>query len=77
MLSILMTDMIPMIIKNFIDESSYAKVHGEVFEVILNKLLTSGTLKDDSTKQFVLDSLLDSVRNEDHYKQIVKWFERK
>lgn len=51
----MLSSIIPTIIKNFINKDDYCKIHGQVFEVILNKLLTSGVLKDDSTKEFVVE----------------------
>ena len=71
----LMSSLIPQIVNNYIPFELYSETHDELFQVILDEFLASGILKDDSTKHLVVEHLLSSVRNEDHYKLVIKWFE--
>ena len=68
--------LIPEIIKNYMPIDVYQKNQGEVFEMILDGVLTSGSLKQDkSTMHLVIDALLNSTRNENHYKMLIEWFD--
>lgn len=68
--------MIPSIIKKQLPLELYEKNQGEIFEMILDGVLTSGTLKQDkSTRHMVIDALLNCARNENHYPLLIKMFE--
>ena len=60
--------LIPAIIKKYLPLDLYEKNQGEIFEMILDGVLTSGSLKEDkSTKHLVMDALFTAARNEEHY----------
>lgn len=65
---------IPSVIKNHIPLDQYEKTHHDIFELILDNILNSGSIKDNSTKHLVFDALLTSARNEDHIEMLVKWY---
>ena len=65
---------IPSVIKNNIPLSIYESSHHDIFELILDNILTSGNLKDNATRHVVLEAMLSSARNEDHIQLVKKWF---
>lgn len=65
---------IPMVIRNHIPLEKYESTHHDIFELILDNILTSGSIQDNSTKHLVFDALLSSARNEDHIEMLVKWY---
>lgn len=66
--------LIPSIIKSYIPSDDYTKRHGEIFELIVDKILSSGAITDNSTKHLLLDAALTCARNEDHLKMLSGWF---
>ena len=68
-------NLIPIIVKNYIPLSMYIETHSDLFEIILDKVLDSEVLCGDSTKHAVVEYALNSVRSEEHYELLVKWFE--
>jgi hypothetical protein len=73
-ISSVMRGVVPLVIKNYIPLEIYEKTHHDIFELYLDGILASGTIKDMSTKHLVLDSILTSARNEDHIQLLIKWF---
>lgn len=68
--------LIPVIINRYLPHDLYQKYQGEIFEMILDGILTSGTLKQDkSTRHLAIDALLRSTRNESHYQMLITMFE--
>lgn len=68
--------LIPVIIKKYLPLDLYEKTQGEIFEMILDGVLTSGSLKEDkSTKHLVMDALFGAARNEEHYSLLMRMFE--
>jgi len=65
---------VPSVIKSYIPLENYESSHHDIFECFLN-VLSSGKIVDKSTQHLILDAVLTSARNEDHIKDIVKWFE--
>ena len=57
---------IPNIIKNFIPVDMYEECHFQMFEIILNNILTSGKFEDSQTKSLLVESLIGSARNDSH-----------
>ena len=64
---------IPNTIRSFIPVEMYEKSHFEIFEIILDNILTSGNIKDNQTKSLLIESLIGSARNEEHINLIFKW----
>mmetsp|Transcript_9866 Transcript_9866/g.16592 ORF Transcript_9866/g.16592 Transcript_9866/m.16592 type:complete len:782 (-) Transcript_9866:41-2386(-) len=64
---------IPAVIKSHIPTEYYQQCHHDIFEIILDNILTSGSIEDNSTKHLLLEAMLTSARNEDHYLLLVKW----
>mmetsp|Transcript_33619 Transcript_33619/g.51814 ORF Transcript_33619/g.51814 Transcript_33619/m.51814 type:complete len:334 (+) Transcript_33619:1840-2841(+) len=67
---------IPAVIKSYIPLELYSESHHAIFEMLIDQILASGTIKTKSTQLLVFDSALTSARNEDHYKLLVDWFEK-
>lgn len=68
--------LIPAIIKKYLPHDLYEKNQGEVFEMILDGVLTSGSLKNDkATLHLTMDALISSARNEHHYKLLQEMFD--
>lgn len=68
--------LIPSLINRNLPRELYLKYQGEIFEMILDGILTSGTLKDDkSTRHMAIDALFRSTRNENHYQLLLGMFE--
>jgi len=65
---------IPGVINNFIPVDYYEKAQGEIFELILDSILTGGSIKDNSTRHTVLEAMLPRARNENHITLLIKWF---
>lgn len=61
-----MKSVIPSVIKSYIPLSIYEQSHHDIFELILDNILTSGSIKDNATRHVVLEAMLSSARNEDH-----------
>ena len=70
-----MKNLIPTLIKNFIPVDIYEQAHHDIFDIILNSILSSGIIKDNATRHLVLEALLNSAVNEDHIGLLIKWFE--
>ena len=66
---------IPSLIKNHIPLESYEQCHAEIFTLILDNILSSGIVKDNSTKHLLFDAMITSARNDD-IKLIKTWFEK-
>lgn len=67
--------LIPVIIKNYLPHEMYEKNQGEIFEMIVDGILTAGTLKNDkATLHLTMDALLSSARTEKHYKLLQEMF---
>ena len=45
-----------------------------MFVLILDQVLASGSIKDDVTNHFIVETLITYARNEEHYDLLVKWF---
>ena len=61
--------LIPTIIKKYMPAEMYEKNQGEIFEMIVDGILTAGTLKNDkATLHLTMDALFSSARIEKHYK---------
>ena len=45
----------------------YEQCHHEIFEMILDQILSSGIISDNTTKHDLIELMLNSARNEDHY----------
>ena len=69
-----MKSIIPSVIKSYIPLSIYEQSHHDIFELILDNILTSGSIKDNATRHVVLEAMLSSARNEDHISMLIKWF---
>jgi hypothetical protein len=69
-----MKSVIPSMIKSYIPLSIYEQSHHDIFELILDNILTSGSIKDNATRHVVLEAMLSSARNEDHISMLIKWF---
>ena len=69
-----MRSLIPMIIKSYIPSENYTQCHHDIFELIVDKILPSGAITDNSTKHLLLDAALTSARKEDDLKLLSKWF---
>lgn len=67
--------LIPVIIKNYMPTELYEKTHHTIFEFLLN-IMQSGKINDKSTVDLILDSMLTSARNENHYSMIMNWFKQ-
>jgi hypothetical protein len=65
---------IPAVIKKHIPLEAYAQSHHDIFELILDGILTNGGINDNATRHLVLTALLSSCRSEDHFKMLVQWF---
>lgn len=65
---------IPLIIKMHIPVDMYEEQHKAVFEMILEQMLPGGHLTDNATKHLVVESLINSARNDEHIKVVEKWF---
>lgn len=65
---------IPAVIKKHIPLEAYAQSHHDIFELILDGILTNGGISDNATRHLVLASLLSSCRSEDHFAMLVQWF---
>jgi len=70
-----MRSIIPMTIKSFVPLDIFEKSHAEMFEMMLDGVLTNGYIKDKATQHLVVDSMLGCCRNEKHYAKILKWFD--
>jgi hypothetical protein len=44
----------------------YEECHFQMFEIILNNILTSGKIEDSQTKSLLVESLIGSARNDSH-----------
>ena len=54
----------------------YERSQSDIFEMILDGILTAGSLKEDkATRHLVIDALLSAARNENHYKMLLAMFE--
>ena len=68
--------LIPTIIKKFMPVELYEKNQGEIFEMIVDGILTAGTLKNDkATLHLTMDALFASARIEKHYKLLQEMFD--
>lgn len=68
--------LIPTIIKKFLPMEMYEKNQGEIFEMIVDGILTAGTLKNDkATLHLTMDALFSSARTEQHYKLLQEMFD--
>jgi len=55
----LLRNLVPTIINKYIPRGSHwYKAHSEIFEIIVDEVLPSGVIKDDSTKHAVLEYAL-------------------
>lgn len=70
-----MKSIIPYVIRDFIPVEMYEQSNEQVFELILDSILTSGIIKDNSTRHTVIDALLIKARTEKHIKMLKDWFE--
>jgi len=66
---------IPSCIKSYIPLDMYMKYHNDIFELLIDGILSSGTIKGESTQHLIFDSALISARNEAHLKLLVDWYE--
>jgi len=46
-----------------------------MFEMMLDGVLSNGSIKDKATQHLVVDAMLGCCRNEKHYQKIIKWFD--
>lgn len=68
--------LVPTIIKKYLPHSMYEKNQGEIFEMILDGVLTSGSLKNDkATLHLTMDAMISSARNEHHYQLLMVMFD--
>ena len=65
---------LPKLIKNQMPLKMYEQCHHEIFEMILDKILTPGIIKDNAASHVLIGCMLNSARNEDHYELLVDWF---
>lgn len=66
---------VPSLIKNHIPLENYEECHHDIFELILDDILSSGIVKDNSTKHLLFDAMVTSARNDD-IKLVKTWFEK-
>ena len=71
----ILSDLIPYIISDHVPSKFYCQSNHHLFETVLELLSVSDVIKDDQTKHLVIEFLIQSVRNEDHYSLMIKWFE--
>lgn len=67
--------MIPTVIGSYIPLEQFETAHAEIFEMVLDDILSSGSLEDEATIQMVLNVLLDSAKKEEHIESLLKWFD--
>ena len=72
-ISNLLGQVVPTIIKEHIPLKVYEQTYHEIFEIILDQIL----IKDlqNATQHMVVEYLLGNARNEDHFQLVVKWFQ--
>ena len=70
-----MRSIIPMTIKSFVPLDIFKKSHAEMFEMMLDGILTNGNIKDKATQHLIVDSMLGCCRNEQHYAKVIRWFD--
>ena len=71
----LMKNLIPVLIKRYIPLEIFEQTHHDIFEIILDSLLTSGIIKDKPTQHLVFDAMLNSAGSDDHIELLIKWFQ--
>ena len=67
--------LIPTTIKSFVPLEIFEKSHSEMFEMMLDGVLSNGSIKDKATLHLVIDAMLGCCKNEKHYEQLIKWFD--
>lgn len=71
-------NIIPNVIENYVDCTQYESVHKDLFAMILDEIVPNmSTDLDRATQQLVLDKLIESARDEEHYEVLLKWGEHK
>lgn len=67
---------IPVCIETYCPLEAYEATQHDVFELLLDGILTKGAIEDSATRHSVLTALIDSARSEDHYVVLMEWFEQ-
>lgn len=67
---------IPVCIETYCPLEAYEAAQHDIFELLLDGVLTKGAIEDSATRHSVLTALIDSARSEDHYVVLMKWFEQ-
>jgi hypothetical protein len=73
-ISIVFRLMIPLVIAAYIPLESFEESHADIFEMILDGILSSSNIEDEATIQMVFGALLESAKKEEHIEMLVKWF---
>jgi hypothetical protein len=73
-ISIVFRLMIPLVIAAYIPLESFEESHADIFEMILDGILSSSNIEDEATIQMVFGALLESAKKEEHIQMLVKWF---
>lgn len=68
--------MVPVIVGSYLPASVCDKTDHELFDLILNNILTGNASLDDSTKTLLFDGMMAHCTNEDHYAMVLTWFEK-
>lgn len=73
-ISIVFRLMIPSVIASYIPLEIFEESHGDIFEMILDGILSSGNIEDEATIQMMLGALLESAKKEEHIEMLIQWF---
>lgn len=75
-LTAVVQQIIPVIVKSFLPTSIYESTNCQLFELILNNILSGDAVLDQSTQTLLFDGLMSHCRNEEHYPMLVEWFKQ-
>ena len=65
---------VPVIVNSYLPASIYESTNHELFDLILNNILSGSAVLDTTTKTLLFDGLMSHCRNEDHYAMLIDWF---
>jgi hypothetical protein len=70
-----MSILIPELLQNYIPSELYCDTNLQLFDAIMDGILTKDVIQEENTMHFVVESLIKFAANEDHYTLLVKWLE--
>ena len=76
MLTAVVQRIIPVIVRTYLPLAIYEQTHHELFDLILNNILSSDAVLDKSTQALLFEGLMSHCQNEDHYTLVTEWFKQ-